>query len=57
MEYLVKMDGTKVRRRIHARICCDCTERLCHKIEDFLDVEEVDYCGNAIQWKASENHD
>lgn len=27
------------------------TERLRHKLEDFLDVKEIDYFGNAIQWE------
>lgn len=27
------------------------TEMPRHKLEDFLDVKEIDYFGNAIQWK------
>lgn len=49
--HISEMGGKVVKRCIHAYICSDCTERLRHKLEDFLDVKEIDYFGNAIQWK------
>ena len=49
--YLIEMDGKVVKRCIHAYICSHCMERLPHKLEDFLDVKESAYFGNAIQWK------
>lgn len=49
--YLVFSDGEKIRRRIEGCICDNCTERLCHKLEDFLDVKEIKDVGTAIQWK------
>ena len=49
--YFIDMGEKVVKRCIHAYICSDCTERLRHKLEDFLDVKEIAYFGNAIQWK------
>ena len=49
--YLIEMGGKVVKQYIHAYICSDCMGRLRHKLEDFLDVKERAYFGNAIQWK------